>query len=103
MKLFAINFVIGVATGIILEFQFGTNWSNYSWMVGDIFGAPWPLRVSSPFSWKRPSLWSCFLAGIGFPRVSPVFHLDGGGRLQPVGGVDPGGQRLDAVSGRPGL
>ena len=40
MKLFGINFAIGVATGIILEFQFGTNWSNYSWFVGDIFGAP---------------------------------------------------------------
>ena len=40
MTLFAINFAIGVATGIILEFQFGTNWSNYSWFVGDIFGAP---------------------------------------------------------------
>ena len=39
-KLFGINFAIGVATGIILEFQFGTNWSNYSWFVGDIFGAP---------------------------------------------------------------
>ena len=40
MTLFGINFAIGVATGIILEFEFGTNWSNYSWMVGDIFGAP---------------------------------------------------------------
>ena len=36
MKLFGINFAIGVATGIILEFQFGTNWSNYSWFVGEI-------------------------------------------------------------------
>jgi len=40
MKLFGINFAVGVATGIILEFQFGTNWSNYSYFVGDIFGAP---------------------------------------------------------------
>lgn len=40
MKLFGINFAIGVATGIILEFEFGLNWSNYSWIVGDIFGAP---------------------------------------------------------------
>jgi len=40
MKLFGINFAIGVATGIIMEFEFGTNWSNYSWFVGDIFGAP---------------------------------------------------------------
>ena len=40
MKLFAINFAVGIATGLILEFEFGTNWSNYSWLVGDIFGAP---------------------------------------------------------------
>lgn len=39
-KLFAINFVIGVATGIVMEFEFGTNWSNYARFVGDIFGAP---------------------------------------------------------------
>ena len=40
MRLFGINFAIGVATGLILEFEFGTNWSNYSNFVGDIFGAP---------------------------------------------------------------
>ena len=40
MKLFGINFAIGVATGLILEFQFGTNWSNYSWFVGDIVRSP---------------------------------------------------------------
>ena len=37
MKLLIINFILGVATGIILVFEFGTNWSNYSWFVGDIF------------------------------------------------------------------
>lgn len=40
MKLMGINFALWVATGIILEFEFGTNWSNYSWFVGDIFWAP---------------------------------------------------------------
>jgi len=39
-KLFAITFVVGVATGIVMEFQFGMNWSEYSKFVGDIFGAP---------------------------------------------------------------
>jgi len=39
-KLFALTFVIGVATGIVMEFQFGTNWAEYSKFVGDIFGAP---------------------------------------------------------------
>ena len=40
VKIFALIFAIGVATGIVLEFSFGTNWSSYSRMVGDIFGAP---------------------------------------------------------------
>jgi cytochrome d ubiquinol oxidase subunit I len=39
-KLFGINFAIGVGTGVILGLEFGTNWSNYSWLSGDIFGAP---------------------------------------------------------------
>jgi cytochrome d ubiquinol oxidase subunit I len=39
-KVFALTFVVGVATGIVMEFQFGTNWSRYSAFVGDIFGAP---------------------------------------------------------------
>ena len=39
-KLFALTFVLGVATGIVMEFQFGTNWSRYSTFVGDVFGAP---------------------------------------------------------------
>ena len=39
-KLFLINFAIGVATGIVQEFQFGMNWSEYSKFVGDVFGAP---------------------------------------------------------------
>ena len=45
-KLFGVNFAMGVATGIILEFEFGTNWSNYSWFVGDIFGLPSCLYVA---------------------------------------------------------
>src|ERR1700732_3515601 len=43
-KLFAINFAMGVATGITMEFQFGTNWAYYSQYVGDIFGAPLALE-----------------------------------------------------------
>ena len=50
MKLFGINFAIGVATGLILEFEFGTNWSNYSWFVGDIFGAFGLLHGSYVYS-----------------------------------------------------
>ncbi|MCK5803475.1 MAG: cytochrome ubiquinol oxidase subunit I, partial [Lentisphaeria bacterium] len=39
-KIFGLTFAIGVATGIVMEFQFGTNWAGYSRYVGDIFGAP---------------------------------------------------------------
>lgn len=53
MKLFGINFAVGVATGLILEFQFGTNWSNYSWFVGDIFGAPLAIEGIVAFLWKQ--------------------------------------------------
>lgn len=72
MKLFAINFAIGVATGIILEFEFGTNWSNYSYFVGDIFGAP--LAIEGIFAFFMEST---FLAVMyfGWDKVSKGFHL----------------------------
>ena len=72
MKLFGINFAIGVATGIILEFEFGTNWSNYSWYVGDIFGAPLAIEGIMAFF-----LESTFIAVMffGWNRVSKKFHL----------------------------
>ncbi len=72
LTLFGINFAIGVATGIILEFQFGTNWSNYSWFVGDIFGAPLAIEGILAFF-----LESTFIAVLffGWGRVSPKFHL----------------------------
>jgi len=72
MKLFGINFAIGVATGIILEFEFGTNWSNYSWFVGDIFGAPLAIEGILAFF-----LESTFVAVMffGWNKVSKRFHL----------------------------
>lgn len=66
MKLFAINFAIGIATGLILEFQFGSNWSNYSWFVGDIFGAPSGHSKVCSLSFSKPlSSPSCSSAGTG--------------------------------------
>ena len=47
-KLFLINFILGVATGLVQEFQFGLAWSEYSRFVGDVFGAPLAMRVSDP-------------------------------------------------------
>lgn len=72
MILFGINFAIGVATGIILEFEFGANWSNYSWLVGDIFGAPLAIEGIMAFF-----LESTFIAVMffGWNKVSKKFHL----------------------------
>jgi cytochrome d ubiquinol oxidase subunit I len=72
MTLFGINFAIGIATGIILEFEFGTNWSNYSWFVGDIFGAPLAVEGILAFF-----LESTFVAVMffGWNKVNKKFHL----------------------------
>ena len=72
MKLFGINFAIGVATGIILEFEFGTNWANYSWMVGDIFGAPLAIEGIVAFFLEATFFAVMFF---GWNRVSKGFHL----------------------------
>ncbi len=72
MKLFAVNFAIGVATGIILEFEFGTNWSNYSWFVGDIFGAP--LAIEGIFAFFMEATFVAVLL-FGWGRVSKRFHI----------------------------
>ena len=72
MTLFGINFAIGVATGIILEFEFGTNWSNYSWIVGDIFGAP--LAIEGIFAFFLEATFFAVMF-FGWNRVSKRFHL----------------------------
>jgi cytochrome d ubiquinol oxidase subunit I len=72
MTLFGINFAIGVATGIILEFEFGTHWSNYSWMVGDIFGAP--LAIEGIFAFFLEATFFAVMF-FGWNRVSQRFHL----------------------------
>lgn len=101
MKLFAINFAVGIATGIILEFEFGTNWSNYSWFVGDIFGAPLAIEgifaffmeatffAVMFFGWekvgKRTHLASTWFTGIG-AAISAVWILVANSWMQhPVG------------------
>ena len=72
MTLFGINFAIGVATGIILEFEFGTNWSNYSWFVGDIFGAP--LAIEGIFAFFMESTFIAIMF-FGWNKVSKKMHL----------------------------
>ena len=72
MKLFGINFAVGVATGLILEFEFGTNWSNYSWFVGDIFGAPLAIEGILAFFMEATFIAVMFF---GWNKVSKRFHL----------------------------
>ena len=72
MRLFGINFAAGVATGLILEFEFGTNWSNYSHFVGDIFGAPLAIEGIIAFFMEATFLAVMFF---GWNRVSKRFHL----------------------------
>ena len=72
LKIFGINFAIGVATGIILEFQFGTNWSNYSWFVGDIFGAPLAIEGIMAFFMESTFIAIMFF---GWNKVSKQAHL----------------------------
>jgi len=72
MNIFGINFAIGVATGLILEFQFGTNWSNYSFFVGDIFGAPLAIEATLAFFLEATFISIMFF---GWQRVGKKAHL----------------------------
>jgi cytochrome d ubiquinol oxidase subunit I len=71
-RVFAVNFAVGVATGVVMEFQFGTNWSAYSRFVGDVFGSA--LAAEGIFAFF---LESGFLAVLvfGWDRVSPRMHF----------------------------
>ena len=71
-RLFGVNFAMGVATGIILEFEFGTNWSNYSFIVGDIFGAPLAIEGIVAFFMESTFVAVMFF---GWKKVSRGFHL----------------------------
>lgn len=100
-KLFLINFALGVVTGIVQEFQFGMNWSEYSRFVGDVFGAPLALEALLAFflestfiglwifGWdklpKKLHLLAIYMAAIG-TMVSAIFILAANSWMQhPVG------------------
>ncbi|MGV6872528.1 cytochrome ubiquinol oxidase subunit I [Pseudochelatococcus sp. B33] len=70
--LFGINFVMGVATGIVMEFQFGMNWSYYSHYVGDIFGAPLAIEGLMAFFLEATFVGLFFF---GWDRMSKLGHL----------------------------
>ena len=70
-RLFLINFALGVVTGILQEFQFGMNWSNYSRFVGDVFGAPLAVEALLAFFMESTfiGIWI-----FGWDRLSPRLH-----------------------------
>lgn len=71
-KIFAVNFAIGVATGIVMEFEFGTNWAAYSRFVGDVFGSA--LAAEGIFAFFLESGFLSVLV-FGWDRVGPKFHF----------------------------
>jgi cytochrome d ubiquinol oxidase subunit I len=109
-KLFLVNFALGVATGLTLEFEFGTNWSYYSGFVGDIFGAPLAIEALMAFflestfiglmvfGWKRLSrmqhLVVTYLVALG-ANLSALWILVGNAFMQ-----DPQGARFNPLTMR---
>ncbi len=71
-KLFGINFALGIATGLTMEFQFGTNWSYYSHYVGDVFGAPLAIEGLMAFFLESTFIGMFFL---GWDRLTKRQHL----------------------------
>jgi cytochrome d ubiquinol oxidase subunit I len=71
-RVFGLTFALGVATGIVMEFQFGTNWSNYSRFVGDVFGSA--LAAEGIFAFFLESGFLAILL-FGWDKVSPRLHM----------------------------
>ena len=99
--LFLINFAIGVATGLVQEFQFGMNWSVYSKFVGNVFGAPLAIEGLAAFFLESTflGLWI-----FGWNRLSPRLHLAtiwiAVARDVALGVLHPRRELVDAASGR---
>ncbi|NML10373.1 cytochrome bd-I ubiquinol oxidase subunit CydA [Sphingobium sp. AR-3-1] len=113
-KLFGINFVLGVATGLTMEFEFGTNWSYFSHYVGDIFGTPLAIEGLMAFfleatfvglmffGWdklsKRQHLFTTFMVALG-SNLSALWILIANGWMQhPVGSrFNPDTMRMEVT------
>ena len=99
--LLLINFAIGVATGLVQEFQFGMNWSVYSNFVGGVFGAPLAIEGLAAFMLEATflGLWIFGWDRLS-PRRAPRDDLDRRARHVAVGLLHPGRQLVDAAPGR---
>jgi len=95
-KVFGLIFAVGVATGIVMEFEFGTNWASYSRFVGDIFGSA--LAAEGIFAFFLESGFLALLL-FGWDKVGPKLHfrhLHGGARCPLQRPLDRRRQFLDA-------
>ena len=100
-KLFLINFAMGVVTGIVQEFQFGMNWSDYSRFVGDIFGAPLAIEALVAFFLESTFIGLWIFGWDRLPkRAAPGHHLGRRDRHQPVGLLHPRRELVHAEPGR---
>ena len=101
-KLLLINFALGVATGIVQEFQFGMAWSEYSRFVGDVFGAPLAIEGLAAFFLESTFLGLWIFGWDRLPRARPPRHdLGRLHRHEPVRLLHPRRQRVDAAARRP--
>ena len=92
---------MGVVTGIVQEFQFGMNWSDYSRFVGDVFGAPLAFEALIAFFFESTFIGLWIFGWDKLPKkIHLRLHLDGLDRHDPVGVLHPRGQLLDAAPGR---
>ena len=100
-KLFLINFAIGVVTGIVQEFQFGMNWSDYSRFVGDVFGAPLAIEGLLAFFLESTFLGLWIFGWDKLPRRSARrLHVGGAHRHAALRVLHPGRELVDAAPGR---
>ena len=103
-KLFLINFAIGVVTGIVQEFQFGMNWSDYSRFVGDVFGAPLAIEGLLAFFLESTFLGLWIFGWDKLPRgLHAGLHVAGAPRHPGLVVVHPRRQLVDAAPRRPPL
>jgi len=101
IKIFLLNLSVGVVTGIPLEFQFGTNWSEFSKSGGDIFGHLLGFEATIAFMLEASFLsMMAFGWQKGIARDAPFFYFDGGPGGEPFGILDHDLQCLDADPGR---
>ena len=99
-KVFALTFALGVATGIVMEFEFGTNWATYSRFVGDVFGSALAAEGFLPSSSNPVFSRCCCLVGQGRSQTAFFLDVHGGARRAFQRRVDRRGKFVDADARR---